>query len=189
MVMVLVPCLATRADRRSSHASATHIRSASFGRASGANSLERRHRNMEFLRDRIIETGICKGMDLGRNFKRGTPVISHDFIVWKNGRSKGVGVDIASGYDDVEQHVEADVAGVWSGSGLRPPVLLPVSACGLLGGEPVGAKGQGVRGKGQTIFPLPLAPYLFRLYRFASRVRILPSPVTFAVGSQPFGTD
>ena len=69
--------------------------------ASGANSLERRHRNMEFLRDRIIETGICKGMDLGRNFKRGTPVISHDFIVWKNGRSKGVGVDIASGYDDV----------------------------------------------------------------------------------------
>ena len=56
---------------------------------------------MEFLRDRIIETGICKGMDLGRNFKRGTPVISHDFIVWKNGRAKGVGVDIASGYDDV----------------------------------------------------------------------------------------
>ena len=56
---------------------------------------------MEFLRDRIIETGICKGMDLGRNFKRGTPVISHDFIVWKNGRPKRVGVDIASGYDDV----------------------------------------------------------------------------------------
>ena len=67
----------------------------------GANSLERRHRNMEFIRDRVIETGICKGMDLGRNFKRGGPVISHDFIVWKNGRPQGVGVDIASGYDDV----------------------------------------------------------------------------------------
>ena len=26
---------------------------------------------MEFIRDRIIETGICKGMNLGRNFKRG----------------------------------------------------------------------------------------------------------------------
>lgn len=65
----------------------------------GANSLERRHRNMEFIRDRIIETGICKGMDLGRNFKRGTPVISHDFIVWRTDRARGV--DIASGYDDV----------------------------------------------------------------------------------------
>ncbi len=68
---------------------------------SGANSLERRHRNMEFIRDRIIETGICKGMDLGRNFKRGTPVISHDFIVWRNRARTRSGVDIASGYDDV----------------------------------------------------------------------------------------
>jgi hypothetical protein len=67
--------------------------------ASGPDSLGRRHRNMEFLRDRIIETGICKGMDLGRNFKRGTPVISHDFIVWRTDRARGV--DIASGYDDV----------------------------------------------------------------------------------------
>ena len=72
----------------------------------GANSLARRHHNMEFIRDRIIETGICKGLDLGRNFKRGTPVISHDFIVLrsnvgKDGRDRGV--DIASGYDDVDK--------------------------------------------------------------------------------------
>lgn len=69
--------------------------------ARGDHSLERRHHNMEFIRDRIIETGICKGMRLARNFKRGTPVISHDFIVWRTDRDRGV--DIASGYDDVDR--------------------------------------------------------------------------------------
>jgi hypothetical protein len=66
----------------------------------GANSLERRQVNMDFIRDRIIETGICKGMDLGRNFKRGTPVLSHDFIVLRTNRSYGV--DIATGYDELK---------------------------------------------------------------------------------------
>jgi hypothetical protein len=69
--------------------------------AAGDGSLERRHANMEFIRDRVIETGICKGLNLGRNFKRGTPVISHDFIVWRSDRDRGV--DIASGYDDVDR--------------------------------------------------------------------------------------
>jgi len=67
---------------------------------SGANSLERRQHNMGFIRDRIIETGICKGLDLGRNFKRGTPVISHDFLVWRSDRDRGV--DIATGYDELK---------------------------------------------------------------------------------------
>lgn len=69
--------------------------------AAGDGSLERRHKNMEFIRDRIIETGRCLGLDLGRNFKRGTPVISHDFIVWRSDRDRGV--DIASGFDDVDK--------------------------------------------------------------------------------------
>jgi hypothetical protein len=72
----------------------------------GDNSLQRRQHNMEFIRDRIIETGRCKGLDLARNFKRGTPVISHDFIVWRSNVGKGGrdrGVDIATGYDDVKQ--------------------------------------------------------------------------------------
>ncbi len=63
---------------------------------------ERRAANMEFIRDRIIETGKCKGMNLGQNFKRGTPVISKDFIVLRSERGKGGrdrGVDIARGYD------------------------------------------------------------------------------------------
>jgi hypothetical protein len=61
---------------------------------------ERRAENMAFLRDRIIETGRCKGLDLGRNFKRGTPVISHDFIVWRRPGHRTAGVDIARGYDN-----------------------------------------------------------------------------------------
>jgi hypothetical protein len=71
--------------------------------AAGDGSLERRKHNMEFIRDRIIETGICQGLDLGRNFKRGTPVISHDFIVWRRPGHHDAGVDIATGYDDVNQ--------------------------------------------------------------------------------------
>ena len=72
--------------------------------SAGDFSLERRYANMEFIRDRIIETGKCKGLNLARNNKRGTPEISRDFIVLrgtrgKNGRDRGV--DIASGYDDV----------------------------------------------------------------------------------------
>jgi hypothetical protein len=73
--------------------------------SAGDFSLERRWANMEFLRDRIIETGRCKGMDLGRNDKRGQGrEISRDFIVLrsnvgKNNRDRGV--DIASGYDAV----------------------------------------------------------------------------------------
>lgn len=63
-------------------------------------SLQARKDNMEFIRDRIIETGICKGMDLARNFKRGTPVLSHDFLVWRQPGQHDRGIDIASGYDD-----------------------------------------------------------------------------------------
>jgi hypothetical protein len=73
--------------------------------STGDFSDERRYANMEFLRDVIIATGKCKGVNLGRNNKRGGPEISRDFIVWrsntgKNGRDRGV--DIASGYDDTK---------------------------------------------------------------------------------------
>jgi hypothetical protein len=74
--------------------------------AKGDFSLERRHKNMEFIRDRIIETGRCKGVDLGRNLKRGGPEISRDFIVLRSNVGKGGrdrGIDIASGYDDVDK--------------------------------------------------------------------------------------
>ena len=65
-------------------------------------SLSTRQHNMEFLRDRIIDTARCKGIDLTRNYKRGTPVISHDFAVLRQPGQKDRGIDLASGYDDTK---------------------------------------------------------------------------------------
>jgi hypothetical protein len=62
-------------------------------------SVDARVKNMQFLRDRIIETARCAGLDVGLNLKRGGPSISNDFIAWRNGDVLE-GVDIASGYDD-----------------------------------------------------------------------------------------
>jgi hypothetical protein len=58
-----------------------------------------REKNMQFLRDRMIEHAKCQGLDVGQNLKRGGPSISNDFIAWKTG-GHVEGVDIASGYDD-----------------------------------------------------------------------------------------
>jgi hypothetical protein len=55
--------------------------------------------NMIFLRDRMIEAGLCGGMRLGWNLKRGGPEISTDYITW-NGGGGWVGVDIAHDYDN-----------------------------------------------------------------------------------------
>lgn len=69
----------------------------SYLRAVG--SLAERQANMEFLRDRVIETGLCWGMQLAWNLKRGGPEKSKDYIVqFKDGRWQGV--DIAFDYDN-----------------------------------------------------------------------------------------
>ena len=86
---------------------------------------------MEFLRDVIIATGKCKGLNLGRNHKRGGPEISRDFIVYrsntgKDGRDRGV--DIASGYDDTQNHAQADVAGLRRRQELGTSVLQRTTA-------------------------------------------------------------
>jgi hypothetical protein len=66
--------------------------------AAGVSGEQRRH-NMEFLRDRMIEAGICGGMQLGWNMKRGGPEVSVDFLTERvNGRWHGI--DIASDYDN-----------------------------------------------------------------------------------------
>jgi hypothetical protein len=65
-------------------------------------SLPQRQANMDFLRDRIIEVGLCVGQVMGRNLKRGGPEFSHDFLAWKTG-GKTWGVDLASGYDDTKK--------------------------------------------------------------------------------------
>jgi hypothetical protein len=56
--------------------------------------------NMEFLRDRIIETGVCGGLLLARNLKRGTGPHSIDAIAWRDGGSEDEVVDIGAGFDD-----------------------------------------------------------------------------------------
>ena len=63
-------------------------------------SLGERQNNMMFLRDRIIEAGICSGLGYGWNLKRGGPEYSIDVIAWK--RPDGnMGVDIAFDYDNI----------------------------------------------------------------------------------------
>ena len=63
-------------------------------------SLAQRQENMTFLRDRIIEAGICSGLGYGWNLKRGGPELSIDVIAWK--RADGnMGVDIAFDYDNI----------------------------------------------------------------------------------------
>lgn len=61
--------------------------------------------NMEFLRDRIIEAGICGGLDLARNLKRGRGPHSIDALAWRLPNGRVEVVDLASAYDDYRQHL------------------------------------------------------------------------------------
>jgi hypothetical protein len=61
--------------------------------------------NMIFLRDRMIEAGICGGMQLAWNLKRGGPEISTDYFVWNSG-GRWVGVDIAHDYDNASKSLQ-----------------------------------------------------------------------------------
>ena len=61
--------------------------------------------NMAFLRDRIIERGRCKGLDLAWNLKRGQGPHSIDALAWRvNGQVEVV--DIGVGYDDTSQTLQ-----------------------------------------------------------------------------------
>jgi hypothetical protein len=64
-----------------------------------------RKANMEFLRNRMIEHGKCRGLDLGLNLKRGGPEISSDFIVWRRPGKPDMGVDVGSAYDDTKRRL------------------------------------------------------------------------------------
>jgi hypothetical protein len=60
---------------------------------------------MEFLRNKMIEHGRCRGLDLGLNLKRGGPTISTDFIVWRRPGKPDMGVDVGSAYDDTDRRL------------------------------------------------------------------------------------
>lgn len=76
---------------------------ASYRRA-GVSS-EQRKANMRFLRDRIIEAGLCGGLQLGWNLKRGGPELSIDFIAERKG-SQTYGYDIAIDYDNTGKEMQ-----------------------------------------------------------------------------------
>jgi len=65
-------------------------------------SLDQRIANMEFIRDRVIEAGICGGLDLAWNKKRGTGPHSIDAIAWRHNGTDDV-VDLGSAYDDTSR--------------------------------------------------------------------------------------
>lgn len=88
-------------------------------------SASQRQANMEFLRDRIIEAGLCGGLDLGWNLKRGGPEISTDFITERIG---GVvhGIDIAHDYDNTSITLELQ----WAEGDFPYYAPYPAFSCG-----------------------------------------------------------
>jgi hypothetical protein len=71
--------------------------------------------NMEFLRDRVIEAGICGGLDLAWNLKRGVGPRSTDALAWRHDGIVDV-VDIGVAYDDTNRPIE-----LWWGIVAGPP--------------------------------------------------------------------
>lgn len=82
-------------------------------------SFNQRIANMEFLRDRIIETAICGGMDVTWNLKRGIGPHSHDAVAWRDGNRVRV-IDIASAFDDPGIHLALHWAEVSGPAGYDP---------------------------------------------------------------------
>lgn len=69
----------------------------------GGVSGHQREAHMAFLRDRIIEAGICGGLDLARNRKRGDGPHSIDALAWRTPSGHVEVVDIGVGYDDASR--------------------------------------------------------------------------------------
>ena len=67
-------------------------------------SLHEREQNMAYLRDRVIEAGICGGLDLAWNLKRGVGPHSIDALAWRTGGVVEV-VDIGAAFDDTSQQL------------------------------------------------------------------------------------
>jgi hypothetical protein len=81
-------------------------------------SLDQRIANMEFIRDRVIEAGICGGLDLAWNKKRGTGPHSTDALAWRHGIDDVV--DIGAAYDDTSRPLQLQWAIVAGPAGYDP---------------------------------------------------------------------
>lgn len=82
--------------------------------------------NMEFLRDEMIRAGVCGGMDLARNLKRGVGPHSIDAITWRHPGGQLDVVDIAAAYDDTGQPLRLHWLIVEGPAGYDP---LPPPSC------------------------------------------------------------
>jgi hypothetical protein len=84
---------------------------------------------MAFLRDRIIETGICGGLDLALNLKRGGPEVSVDYITCrKDGR--WIGVDIGFDYDNTSVPLRLQWGESPNDPYITPMTYTPRPTCG-----------------------------------------------------------
>lgn len=89
-------------------------------------SLEQRIANMEFLRDRIIEVGICGGLDFAWNRKM-NGIRSIDAIDYRHGENDALDViDLALSYDDTSRPLELHWLTVEGPAGWDP---YPAPAC------------------------------------------------------------
>ncbi len=82
-------------------------------------SLSQRQSNLAFLRDRIIEVGICCGMDLGWNMKRCGGDKSLDFFDQKLADGTVNGIDFAMDSDNYGEPLRL----YWGDSGPAPGVI------------------------------------------------------------------
>lgn len=94
--------------------------------ASGVSS-HQRESNMAFLRDRIIEAGICGGLDLAWNLKRGVGPHSIDALAWRRPGGFVEVIDIGIGYDDTSSPLRLQWVIVAGPSGYDP---YPRPSCG-----------------------------------------------------------
>jgi hypothetical protein len=86
---------------------------------------QERARNMEFVRDQMVHAGICGGMDLARNLKRGVGPLSADAIAWRPDGVRVEVVDIAASWDDFGRPLRLHwmiVGGPPGWSPVAPPV-------------------------------------------------------------------
>jgi hypothetical protein len=81
---------------------------------------DQRRGNMEFIRDRMIEAGICGGMELAWNLKRGGPERSIDFLAYRKSGT-WIGVDIGQAYDDTSTPLRLQ----WAETG--PDLIFPLT--------------------------------------------------------------
>ncbi|HEX5475567.1 MAG TPA: hypothetical protein VFX12_12985 [Vicinamibacterales bacterium] len=87
-----------------------------------------RLQNMEFLRDRIIEAGLCGGMNVAWNLKRGVGPHSIDAIDWRHGaQDSNDVVDLASDYDNTSHALQLHWVVTDGPAGWDP---FPAPSCG-----------------------------------------------------------